>query len=33
MFAPSLFGVDLDKCIDNTDFLYELLRGYSPYNK
>ncbi len=36
MFAPPYFGVDLDKCIDNQDFLdefVETLQSYTEYSK
>ena len=33
MFAPPYFGVDLDKCIDNTDFIDEFVEGLQSYNE
>ena len=36
MFAPPYFGVDLDECIDNQDFLdefVETLQSYTEYSK
>ena len=33
MFAPPYFGVDLDKCIDNTDFVDEFVEGLQSYNE
>lgn len=33
MFAPPYFGVDLDKCIDNTDFVDEFVEGLRSYNE
>lgn len=33
MFAPPYFGVDLDKCLDNTDFVDEFVEGLQSYNE
>lgn len=33
MFAPPYFGVDLDKCIDDTDFVDEFVEGLRSYNE
>lgn len=36
MFAPPYFGVDLDKCMDNQDFIdefVETLQSYTEYSK
>jgi Uncharacterized conserved protein len=36
MFAPPYFGIDLDKCIDNEEFVNEFvetLDSYSEYSK
>lgn len=33
MFAPPYFGVDLDKCLDNTDFIDEFVEGLQSYNE
>lgn len=33
MFAPPYFGVDLDKCLDNTDFVDEFVEGLRSYNE
>lgn len=33
MFAPPYFGVDLDKCIDNSDFVDEFVEGLQSYNE
>lgn len=33
MFAPPYFGVDLDKCMDNTDFVDEFVEGLRSYNE
>lgn len=36
MFSPPFFGVDLDKCIDNVDFVDEFvdtLQSYTEYSK
>lgn len=32
-FAPPYFGVDLDKCIDDTDFVDEFVEGLQSYNE
>ena len=32
-FAPPYFGVDLDKCIDKTDFIDEFVDGLQSYNE
>lgn len=33
MFAPPYFGVDLDKCLDDTDFVDEFVEGLRSYNE
>ncbi len=33
MFAPPYFGVDLDKCIDNTDFIDEFVETLQSYTE
>lgn len=33
MFAPPYFGVDLDKCIQDTDFVDEFVEGLQSYNE
>lgn len=33
MFAPPYFGVDLDKCLDNADFVDEFVEGLQSYNE
>ena len=33
MFANGYFGVDLDKCIDNVDFVDEFVDGLKSYNE
>lgn len=33
MFAPPYFGIDLDKCIDDTDFIDEFVEGLQSYNE
>lgn len=33
MFAPPYFGVDLDKCLDDTDFVDEFVEGLQSYNE
>ena len=33
MFAPPYFGVDLDKCLENTDFVDEFVEGLRSYNE
>ncbi len=33
MFAPPYFGVDLDKCLDNSDFIDEFVEGLQSYNE
>ena len=32
-FAPPYFGVDLDKCLDDTDFVDEFVEGLQSYNE
>ncbi len=33
MFSPPYFGVDLDKCIDNTEFVNEFIETLRSYNE
>lgn len=33
MFAPPYFGVDLDKCLDDADFVDEFVEGLRSYNE
>lgn len=33
MFAPPYFGVDLDKCLDDSDFVDEFVEGLQSYNE
>lgn len=33
MFTAPYFGVDLDKCLDNTDFVDEFVEGLQSYNE
>lgn len=33
MFSPPYFGVDLDKCLDDTDFVDEFVEGLRSYNE
>lgn len=33
MFAPPYFGVDLDKCIDNEEFIEEFVRSLNSYTE
>lgn len=33
MFAPPYFGVDLDKCIDDVDFIDEFVEGLDSYTE
>ena len=33
MFAPPYFGVDLDKCIGNQDFIDEFVEGLQSYTE
>ena len=33
MFAPPYFGVDLDKCLEDTDFVDEFVEGLQSYNE